>query len=237
MAGTDAAGVESATTASALDLETRKAIQGLRKLFPINPGECHLFTREVEEVSHGVDTQERWLSDRYVMLKVEGHTHTDLVTEDVPDGMYKLTAGKGLIPLAADFIAPETAGLLDHIEGNTDDWYQMHRTQWSMADDEARKMLCHASVWHGGLNTPAWERGWWPEPLAIHEGIWTEVEKHFTPPDCKRSLVKFEYAPGRPYRVSYGGTPVAYVASADFPKAMRPQALRLLGDVEDEDEG
>lgn len=213
MAGTDAAGVESATTASALDLEVRKAIQGLRKLFPINPGECHLFTRP-ETMDR---TAQRWLSDRYVMLDVTSNRALMLPDGDEAlDGMYKLTAGKGLIPLAAEFIAPNTPGLLDMIEGNTPDWYQMHRTRWSMADDDAKKMLCYTT------------RNFHTEPLAINEGIWTEMEQHFKPADMERSLVKFEYAPGRPYRVSYGGEVVAYVATADFPKGMNLEARKIV---------
>ena len=240
MSGTDAAGTAQIITD--VDVETRKAITALRKLF-LNPGEVHLFTRPVIDSASTdgvVAHTERWLSDRYVMINV-----TDsrvLLTPPPPpeppaewpvyhpDGMYKLTAGKGLQPAKEGLVCPDTAGLLNTIEGNTAEWYQMHRTPWSMADDDAKKMLCYADVWHGGLNTPAHERGRYTEPLAINEGIWTQLEEHFRVPVTGEvdPNLKFEYAPGRPYRVSLRTGPVAYVATANFPQTMREQANQLL---------
>jgi hypothetical protein len=220
MSGTDAAGTAEIVTQ--LDVELRKAITALRKLF-LNPGEVHLFTRG----------EEWWLSDRYVMVQVTKSP----VIDGFQEGLYKLTAGKGLQPAKEELVAPDTNALLDRIE-EAKDWYEMKRTQWSMADDEGKKMLCHAVTWRGGLNAEPWERGWFDEPLAINEGIWTRLEEHFRIPVTGEldPSMKFEFAPGKPYRVSLREGPVAYIATAHFPVAMMPQACRLLC-IEDPTEG
>lgn len=220
MSGTDAAGTAAIVTE--LDIEIRKAITALRKVF-LNPGQVHLFVRG----------EEWWLSDNYVMINVTN----SLVIDGFAEGLYKLTAGKGLQPAKPELVPPDTNALLDRIE-EAKDWYKMTRTQWSMADDDGKKMLCSANVWRGGLTAEPWERGWFTEPLAFNEGIWNLMEDRFDPDTEDESLVKFEFAPGKPYRVSYGGKVVAYIATAHFPVAMMPMACRLLGIVdptEDED--
>lgn len=214
MAGTDAF-VEAPSPT--LDLETRKAIQRLRKLLVVNPTECHLFTRSLPG---GV---ERWLSDRYVMVKVQGVGFTNLATVAFPDGAYKLSAGKGLVP--TDMLVSDTAGLLQSIESKQGDWYPITRTDWSLADSEAKLMLAYANVW-GGLTVPPEERGWIRTPLAINEGIWNAFVAAY--PDRE---VTFEYRAGDPYAVvtyettdedgkpgRYAPETVAYIAAAHFPQ-------------------
>lgn len=207
MAGTDAF-VEAPSPT--LDLETRKAIQRLRKLLVVNPTECHLFTRSLPG---GV---ERWLSDRYVMVKVQGVGFTNLATVAFPDGAYKLSAGKGLVP--TDMLVSDTAGLLQSIESKQGDWYPITRTDWSLADSEAKLMLAYASY-----------DGWDVYdhiPLAINEGIWNAFVAAY--PDRE---VTFEYRAGDPYAVvtyettdedgkpgRYAPETVAYIAAAHFPQ-------------------
>lgn len=207
MAGTDAF-VEAPSPT--LDLETRKAIQRLRKLLVVNPTECHLFTRSLPG---GV---ERWLSDRYVMVKVQGVGFTNLATVAFPDGAYKLSAGKGLVP--TDMLVSDTAGLLDSIEAKQGDWYPITRTDWSLADSEAKLMLAYASY-----------DGWDVYdhiPLAINEGIWNAFVAAYP-----NHEVTFEYRVGDPYAVvtyettdedgkpgRYAPETVAYIAAAHFPQ-------------------
>jgi hypothetical protein len=224
MSGTDAAGTSEIVTE--LDVKLRKAITALRKVF-LNPSEVHLFARDVE-FEYGPAT-EWWMSDRYVMINVTSSP----VIDGFQEGLYKLTAGRGLQPAKEELVAPDTNDLLDRIE-EAKDWYDMTRTQWSMADDEGKKMLCQANVWRGGLTAEPWERGWFTEPLAINEGIWTLIEDRWRDPETGEACpdLRFEFAPGKPYRVSVSGHPVGYIATAHFPVAMMPQACRLLGIVD-----
>lgn len=230
MSGTDAAGTAQIVTN--LDVETRKEITALRKLF-LNPGEVHLFTRDVwHNEAKTAGHEDRWLSDRYVMINVTDSYVLDVPefsdvwpadgSKQWPDGLYKLSAGKGLQPGKPGLVCPDTNGLLDRIETCTNTWYELHRTPWSMADDEARKMLVYANV----PPAPPMQGDWHAEPFAINEGIWDQLSDYVGTDDDE---ISFEYAHGRPYRLRFYDRTVAYVATANFPQAMRPMALRLLG--------
>ena len=205
----------------ALDLETRKAIARLRKLLPVNPGKVHLFTRGL--------AGDRWLSDRYVMVKVtddaalrvhEGAVYSDgseLSYEEFPDGSYKLTAGKGLQP--SELAVPVTVALLNLIESKDGNWHRLYRTQWAVSDSEAKLMLAYTKV-DGAV-----------QPHAINEGIWTAFEAAF--PDDE---VLFMAREGDPYKVvlAKDGHPetVAYVARGNFVDPdVKAQAWAVAGAV------
>jgi hypothetical protein len=133
----------------------------------------------------------------------------------LPDGGYKLTAAKGLVP-KPDMFLSNTAGLLDSIEKRDKKdhgWLRLHRTQWSVADSEAKLMLAHAGDINGNLFA-----------IAINEGIWTAFEAAF-PGDMS---VLFEWLDDdTPYRVLFNGEIVGYIARAQFPKDQQGVALGL----------
>lgn len=206
MAGTDP--ITDATVYDA-DLETRKEIQRLRSLF-IRPNQVFLVT---------VDN-ERWLTDRYVIVKVTGSLvlkWTDGMSDkkydcEWADGPYRLMASKGLVSLAKEILIPDTAGLLgslaDREVNDTMRWLPMTRTNWSMADSEAKLMLAFAQDYGHRFQ------------LAINEGIWQAFVDAY--PGCP---VNFEfYDDETPYRVSCDCGVIGYVAHAEFPKEMYEQA-------------
>jgi hypothetical protein len=207
MAGTDAY-VEAPSLAP--DLEVRKAIQRLRTLLVVNPGKCHLFTRPPVAPSLTVRGEERWLSDRYVMVNVtdDKALHADLGDEypdggELMDGMYKLTAGKGLVS-CDELPYSDSLAMLDSIE-RQGAWWVMERTQWQVADSPANLMLAYATRFGGE------EWGWSRLPLAVNDGIWAAFAAAFPG-------ARFEYCPERPYRVTHHETTVGYIASAHLPE-------------------
>lgn len=232
MSGTDA--YVDGATAPSLDLEVRKEIQRLRKLL-LFPNDVHLISRV--HTSEG-DADERWLSDRYIMVNVTGSSTLKAPPDpafgdlgaDWADGGYKLTAGKGLVEKPDTFL-PDTVGLLDSIEraGTYRDangeiagavWQRMHRTQWSMADSEAKLMLAYTKEMNDDRSL------WVVEPYAVNEEIWVAFENAFAYPGDTE--VVFEVCEDRPYRVSLKGRVVGYIARAEFPDdAMREDALRV----------
>lgn len=212
MAGTDAY-VEAASPT--LDLEVRKAVQRLRTLLVVNPGKVHLFTRGPWPADNGhTMVSERWLSDRYVMVNVTGdktlRSEHDLVSADLrlspewPDGLYKLTAGKGLVP-HEELPFSDSAGLLDSIE-RPGDWWRMERTRWQLADSPANLMLAYARHEQGHI------------PLAVNENIWAAFGAAFRDLTETEPQVQFRYCADRPYRVIFEGTIVGYIAAAHFPE-------------------
>lgn len=217
MAGTDAY-VEAASPT--LDLEVRKAVQRLRTLLVVNPGKVHLFSRDCElgcmppDHGEGEPCIERWLSDRYVMVNATGdktlHSEHDLVSADLrlspewPDGLYKLTAGKGLVP-HEELPFSDSAGLLDSIE-RPGDWWRMERTRWQLADSPANLMLAYARHEQGHI------------PLAVNENIWAAFGAAFRDLTETKPQVQFHYCADRPYRVIFEGTIVGYIAAAHFPE-------------------
>jgi hypothetical protein len=226
MAGTDAY-IEAASPT--LDLEVRKAVQRLRTLLVINPGKCHLFTRGPWPASNGhTMIIERWLSDRYVMVNVTGdktlRAERDLVTADLklspewPDGLYKLTAGKGLVP-CDELPFSDSAGLLDNIE-RPGDWRRMERTRWQVADSPANLMLAYA-----------FRLGERRIPLAVNEGIWAAFAAAFRDLTETEPQVGFDYCAERPYRVTFNGIIVGYVASAHFPEDQQKIAQTIVDGV------
>lgn len=182
------------------DLEWRKAVARLRTLLRVNPSHVHLFS----ETRQPDIWPDRWLSDSYVIVNVTG----DPAVDGLPDGTYKLTAGKGLIP--SEFLTPDTLGLLETIEGRQAKWLRLYRTQWSVADSPFKVMLVYTET---GI------------PLAINEGIWKAFAEAYWD-----KLVAFEATEeNMPYRVTAGGEVVGYVARAHLPDGEEEAALALLG--------
>lgn len=182
------------------DLLWRKAVARLRTLLRVNPAHAHLFS----DPNQPDICPDRWLSDSYVIVNVTG----DLAVEGLPDGPYRLTAGKGLVP--NEFLVPDTLGLLRSIEGYERKWLRLYRTQWGVADSPFRVMLVYTET---GV------------PLAINEGIW----KAFTEAYWDK-LVAFEATEEKlPYRVTAGGEVVGYVARAGLPDGEEDAAMALLG--------
>lgn len=225
MAGTDPIEAEREIDPA---IERRKEIQRLRSLF-IRPHKVFLVTvREPTPESGCADdccgeyTEERWLSDNYVIVKVTASEalHAPPDTEgadsfgDWPDGAYNLMASKGLTPVTKDVLIPDTAGLLASLEARPTPlkWLPMERTSWSMADSEAKLMLAWAHGDGGQFH------------LAINEGIWQAFVDAY--PGCP---VTFEfYDDETPYRVSCDCGVIGYVAHADFPEDMNMQAFALV---------
>lgn len=228
MSGTDA--FTDNTHTPSLDIEVRKEIQRLRTLL-LFPNDVHLVTRQVVATKTRaalVETQ-RWLSDRYVMVNVTDSAALRITDEseyavpghpqDFPDGGYKLMASKGFTPKPDAFL-PDTAGLLNSIE-RSGNWELLHRTEWSMADSDAKLMLAYTKELY--KHAPALNK---VEPVAVNEGIWDAFITAFK--DDTAEPVLFEYCPDRPYRVSHAGRIVGYIASAEFPdKTMREDAQRV----------
>lgn len=232
MAGTDA--FVDGAVAPSLDVEVRKEIQRLRKLL-INPNEVHLVTRRVPtgvtactDDCCGEYNEERWLTDRYIMVNVTGSLVLKAtgaegglpgMGEEFPDFGYKLMASKGLV-LKEDAFLPDTVGLIDSIE-RPGEWERLYRTQWSMADSEAKLMLAYtkrATEWCSNHYDVA--------PYAVNEEIWVAFEEAFAYPGDTEVI--FETCEDRPYRVSLKGKVVGYIARASFPnEVMREDAGRV----------
>lgn len=183
-----------------LDAEVRKAVARLRTLLVVNPKECHLFVLD----------HECWLSDRYVMVKVTDDPAVAWPYK--PDGMYRLTAGKGLVE-EDGIMPPDTAALIRSVRarGRKHGWTRMERTDWSMADSEAKLMLAYTLGARGR------------HALAVNEGVWNAFTEAFPP------TVTFEYSPDCPYRVCSGGEEVGYIASAHFTDANQVAAQKMVG--------
>jgi len=211
MAGTD----PYKETGKAPDLMWRKAVARLRSLLKVNPKEAHLITHKDEQ---------RWLSDRYVMVNVTG----DLALSpeafngapfsgEMPDGTYHLTAAKGLVP--HEFLPSDTGKLIDALESR-EGWRRVHRTQWSVADSKAKLMLVYAQAGNGTMIGGPLKR----VPMAINEGIWTAFEQAFWD-----ELVTFEtLLDGYPFRVSAGNRVVGYIARGELPADQIGPAAHLL---------
>jgi len=213
------------------DLAWRKAVARLRTLLRVNPSQCHLFTRRWSYPAADGELRdfrvERWLSDRYVLVNVTDDLALRSDNEDhswgvLPDGAYKLTAGKGLVP--ADHLTPDTAGLVNYIEERDEaQWHPLQRTRWSVADSKAKIMLAYAETFKG-LEAPDWERGWHRVPLGINEGIWNAFNEAFWD-----KLVTFQSTDDEiPYRVKAGNEIVGYIARGELPEDEHDTALRII---------
>lgn len=196
-----------------------KAVARLRTLLTVNPREVHLFTYETFENTQF--TKQRWLSDRYVMVRCSG----DPTIKDHEDGMYWLKASEGLVPNEKAFQS-DTAALLGNFQAIPDgEWLTVTRTQWSVADSPHKLMvawICDPNYFGVAPEVNA------RVPVVINEGVWNAFETAF--PGCE-----FQYVPDgkhNVFRVVAESKVVAYVAGGTIPPERKGEALVLVGVVD-----
>jgi hypothetical protein len=183
----------------------------------LTPNERRAFARlrsllaNASEVSIATDDDgSRWLSDRYAIINVTN----DSACEGVADGQYKLTAGKGFVP--DDLVPPNALALLEIIEGEEANWLPVTRTEWSVADSEAKTLLCYATMIAEPATTAATSKR---HPVAINEGIWNAFVAAFDNKDHTR-VIRFEKDPDkptRPFRIIVDNKIVAYSMGIRLP--------------------
>jgi hypothetical protein len=186
----------------------------------LTPDERRAFARlrslvvNTNEVSIATDDDgSRWLTDRYAIINVTN----DEAVKDVPDGEYKLTAGKGFVP--SDLVPPNALALLEIIEGENSNWFPVTRTQWSVADSEAKTLLCYAT-------TDSDDR----RSVAINEGIWNAFVTAYDNKDHTRKI-RFEKDPDkitRPFRIIVDGKIVAYFMGIRLPQGSEKIAALIV---------
>lgn len=198
--------------------ERRLAIQRLRSLLFVDPRNVHLFTRKVSQ---------RWLTDRYVIVKLDDEDPVLVMDPDLkpeyqehyPDGGYWLRAGDGL--QAKEFLLSDSQGLLDNLEARKGQWRCLLRTGWSMADSEAKLMLCYAMKEDMERGFPHTEF----TPYAMNEGIWNAFLNAY-----EDKSLSFEVLDEQtPFRVvhEYHGV-VGYIAQGRIPERYREEAQQIV---------
>ena len=100
----------------------------LRSLF-IEPGEVELMT-DTSDVE-----PRRWMTDKYVMLDVTRNPALG-GPDELPDGMYRVTASKGPVPLDRH-AGRDVVSCLQAFEAGAD-WWAVHETRWTLRDDRAQ---------------------------------------------------------------------------------------------------
>jgi hypothetical protein len=195
--------------AETLTADERRAFARLRSLLA-----------NVNEVSIATDDDgSRWLSDRYAIINVTN----DSACEGVADGEYKLTAGKGFV--SSDLEPPNALALLEIIEAEEANWLPVTRTEWSVADSEAKTLLCYAMA-----DCYAPEVRDRRHPVAINEGIWNAFVVAFDNKDHTR-VIRFEKDPDkvtRPFRIIVDGKIVAYFMGIRLPKGSEEIAALIV---------
>jgi hypothetical protein len=195
----------------------------------LTPDERRAFTRlrslmvNTNEVSIATDDDgSRWLTDRYAIINVTN----DDACEGVADGEYKLTAGKGFVP--SDLEPPNALALLEIIEAEEANWLPVTRTEWSVADSEAKTLLCYARDPNDPTGHHADGRR---HAVAINEGIWNAFVAAYDNKDHTR-VIRFEKDPDkitRPFRIIVDGKIVAYSMGIRLPVGSEKIAALIVG--------
>jgi hypothetical protein len=203
------------TEKPALTPDERRAFARLRSLLA-----------NVNEVSIATDDDgSRWLTDRYAIINVTN----DEAVKGVADGEYKLTVGKGFVP--SDLVPPNALSLLEIIEAEEANWLPVKRTAWSVADSEAKTLLCYAGEYKmkkSASSSPEVQNR--RNPVAINEGIWNAFVAAYDNKDHTR-VIRFEKDPDkvtRPFRILVDNKIVAYFMGIRLPSGSEKIAALIV---------
>jgi hypothetical protein len=159
----------------------------------------------------------RWLTDGFVCLNVTDSAATLKHCDDgccdhlgfLPDGVYKLTAARGLVARDGEVLAFDPDAYLARVEASAV-WRLALPTEWSVAEHPGKAMLWRADG----------------RPCLMGEPTWTSFRSRFDSPRIEYDTSGSQNV----FRVSVGDV-VAYVAGIRIPDGQEGQAHAVV-DVE-----